>query len=107
MQASYLRNHTHALREIEHAHAHTPRFSPRSRLQQELPGAKRHPTIGDRVVIGAGAKVLGDIVIGDDVLVGANSIVTKAVPANHTAVGERSWGGMRVGGAIVFPPHPR
>lgn len=52
-----------------------------------LPGDKRHPTIGDRVVIGAGAKVLGDIVVGDDVLVGANSVVTKAVPANHTAVG--------------------
>lgn len=53
-------------------------------------GAKRHPTIGDRVVIGAGAKILGDIVIGDDVLVGANSVVTKPVPRNHTAVGERS-----------------
>ncbi|CAM9178512.1 unnamed protein product, partial [Hapterophycus canaliculatus] len=52
-----------------------------------LPGMKRHPTIGDRVVVGAGAKILGDIVIGDDVLVGANSIVTKPVPANHTAVG--------------------
>lgn len=40
------------------------------------------------MVVGAGAKILGDIVIGDDVLVGANSIVTKHVPANHTAVGE-------------------
>ena len=56
------------------------------------PGAKRHPTIGDRVVIGAGAKILGDIVIGDDVLVGANSIVTKPVPKNHTAVGESPGG---------------
>ena len=52
------------------------------------PGGKRHPTIGDRVVIGAGAKVLGDIIIGDDVLIGANSVLTKPVPSNHTAVGE-------------------
>lgn len=51
-------------------------------------GTKRHPTVGNRVVVGAGAKILGDIVIGDDVLVGANSVVTKPVPPNHTAVGE-------------------
>ncbi|CAM9835963.1 unnamed protein product, partial [Ectocarpus sp. 12 AP-2014] len=51
------------------------------------PGGKRHPTIGDRVVLGAGAKVLGDITVEDDVLVGANSVVTKSVPKHHTAVG--------------------
>lgn len=55
---------------------------------QLAPGAKRHPTIGDRVVVGAGAKILGNIEIGNDVLVGANSIVTKPVPPDHTAVGE-------------------
>lgn len=55
-------------------------------------GAKRHPTVGDNVVIGAGAKILGDIEIGDNVLVGANSVVTKPVPANHTAVGECRYG---------------
>ncbi|CAN0313406.1 unnamed protein product [Ectocarpus sp. 12 AP-2014] len=51
------------------------------------PGGKRHPTIGDRVVLGAGAKILGDITVEDDVLVGANSVVTKSVPKHHTAVG--------------------
>lgn len=55
---------------------------------QVAPGEKRHPTIGDRAVVGAGAKILGNIVLGDDVLVGANSVVTKPVPTNHTAVGE-------------------
>ncbi|CAM9891105.1 unnamed protein product, partial [Sphacelaria rigidula] len=50
-------------------------------------GKKRHPTIGDSVTIGAGAKVLGNIVIGDKSLVGANSVVTKHVPPDHTAVG--------------------
>jgi len=65
---------------------------------QVLPGHKRHPTIGDRVVVGAGAKILGNIEIGDDVLVGANSVVTKPVPANHTAVGEGTGGGGGGGG---------
>lgn len=49
--------------------------------------AKRHPTIGDRVVVGAGAKVLGDILIGDDVQVGANSVVVRDVPAGAIATG--------------------
>lgn len=48
---------------------------------------KRHPTIGSRVVIGAGAKILGNIHIGDHARVGAGSIVLRAVPANCTAVG--------------------
>ena len=48
---------------------------------------KRHPTLGDHVVVGAGAKVLGGIVIGDNVKVGANSVVLKAVPDNCTVVG--------------------
>ena len=48
---------------------------------------KRHPTVGSRVVIGAGAKVLGNIYIGDHARIGAGSIVLRAVPANCTAVG--------------------
>lgn len=48
---------------------------------------KRHPTIGDNVVIGAGAKVLGNIRIGDNVKVGAGSVVVHSVPNNSTVVG--------------------
>ncbi|MFT7880027.1 MAG: serine O-acetyltransferase [Sulfurimonas sp.] len=48
---------------------------------------KRHPTIGNNVVIGAGAKVLGNITIGDEAKIGANSVVIKNVPARATAVG--------------------
>ncbi len=48
---------------------------------------KRHPTLGDRVVIGAGAKVLGAITIGEDTRVGANAVVVKSVPANSVVVG--------------------
>lgn len=48
---------------------------------------KRHPTIGDRVVIGAGAKVLGAITIGADTRIGANAVVVKPVPANAVVVG--------------------
>ncbi|MFB6304229.1 MAG: serine O-acetyltransferase EpsC [Haloferacaceae archaeon] len=43
---------------------------------------KRHPDIGDNVVIGAGTKVLGDITVGDHVSIGANSWVTESVPSN-------------------------
>ena len=48
---------------------------------------KRHPTIGNNVVIGAGAKVLGNITLGQGCKVGANSVVVKDVPAFATAVG--------------------
>lgn len=48
---------------------------------------KRHPTIGDRVVIGAGAKVLGAITIGSDSRIGANAVVVKSVPPNSVVVG--------------------
>ena len=48
---------------------------------------KRHPTLGNGVVIGAGAKVLGAISLGDSVRVGANSVVVKDVPAHRTVVG--------------------
>ena len=48
---------------------------------------KRHPTLGNHVVVGAGAKVLGGIRIGDNVKVGANAVVLRSVPANSTVVG--------------------
>jgi serine O-acetyltransferase len=48
---------------------------------------KRHPTIGDNVVIGAGAKVLGNITIGSDSMIGANAVVIKDVPPHSTVVG--------------------
>jgi serine O-acetyltransferase len=48
---------------------------------------KRHPTIGNGVVIGAGAKVLGNIKIGEQTKIGANSVVVKSVPPYSTAVG--------------------
>jgi serine O-acetyltransferase len=48
---------------------------------------KRHPTLGDNVVVGAGAKVLGNIVLGDNVRVGASSVVVHSVPPNSTVVG--------------------
>lgn len=49
---------------------------------------KRHPTIGNKVVIGAGAKILGPVIIGDNVKIGANSVVIKDIPANATVVGQ-------------------
>ncbi len=52
-----------------------------------LEKGKRHPTIGNNVVIGAGAKVLGNINIGDNSYIGANAVVIKDVPANSTVVG--------------------
>jgi len=48
---------------------------------------KRHPTVGDRVVIGAGAKVLGPVTIGDDATIGANAVVVKPVPPGTVVVG--------------------
>lgn len=48
---------------------------------------KRHPTIGDGVVIGAGSKLLGSIEIGNNVKIGANSVVLKNIPDGCTVVG--------------------
>ena len=59
---------------------------------------KRHPTIGDRVTIGAGAKVLGPIKVGDDSRIGANAVVVKDVPSSAVVVG--------VPGQIVSRPGP-
>ena len=54
---------------------------------QVLTQTKRHPTIGDNVTIGAGAKVLGPVTIGAGSAVGANAVVTKDVPEHSIAVG--------------------
>jgi serine O-acetyltransferase len=48
---------------------------------------KRHPTVGNRVVVGTGASVLGDIRLGDDVKVGAGSVVVHSVPEGATVIG--------------------
>lgn len=48
---------------------------------------RRHPSLGHGVLVGAGAKILGPITLGDNVRVGANSVVVKSVPANSTVVG--------------------
>src|ERR1035437_206765 len=59
---------------------------------------KRHPTIGSRVVIGAGAIVLGAITIGDDVQIGSGSVVVKSAPNGATVIG--------VPGRVVQDQHP-
>lgn len=48
---------------------------------------KRHPTVGNDVIIGAGAKIIGPITIGNNVKIGANSVVTKDIPDNAVVVG--------------------
>lgn len=52
-----------------------------------LKQTKRHPTLGDRVTVGAGAKILGPVEIGDDSSVGANAVVVKSAPAASIVVG--------------------
>jgi serine O-acetyltransferase len=54
---------------------------------RSLQKGKRHPTVGNRVTVGAGAKVLGPLNIGDDSAIGANSVVTHDVPADSIATG--------------------
>jgi len=54
---------------------------------RSLNKGKRHPTIGNRVTVGAGAKVLGPILVGDDSAIGANAVVTHDVPADSIATG--------------------
>jgi len=60
---------------------------------------KRHPTVGDRVTIGAGAKVLGPIAIGHDSRIGANAVVVKPVPPDSVVVG--------VPGQVIMRRHAR
>lgn len=63
---------------------------------------KRHPTIGNGVVIGAGAKVLGNILVGDNSRVGAGSVVLRNVPDNSTVVGVPAHIVFRDGKRIVI-----
>lgn len=53
----------------------------------EQVGIKRHPTLGNGVIVGSGAQILGPITVGDNARVGANAVVTSDVPAGVTAVG--------------------
>ena len=48
----------------------------------KIKGVKRHPTIGNNVIIYAGASILGDITIGDDVTIGSNVFITESIPSN-------------------------
>ncbi len=48
---------------------------------------KRHPTLGNNIMVGAGAKILGNITIGDNAKIGANTVVLSDVPENATVVG--------------------
>lgn len=50
-------------------------------------GTKRHPTLGNNVVVGAGAKILGGFCVGDNAKIGSNAVVVKPVPANATMIG--------------------
>jgi serine O-acetyltransferase len=54
---------------------------------RSLQHGKRHPTIGDRVTVGAGAKILGPVSIGADSAIGANAVVTRDVPPESIATG--------------------
>jgi serine O-acetyltransferase len=53
---------------------------------KSLESVKRHPTIGNNVVLGAGSKIMGNISIGDHSMIGANAVVTKSLPP-HSVVG--------------------
>ena len=63
---------------------------------------KRHPTIGNCVVIGAGAKVLGNITVGDNCRIGAGSVVLRSVPDNSTVVGVPGHIVLRDGHRVVI-----
>lgn len=65
---------------------------------------KRHPTIGDRVVIGAGAKVLGDIELGHDSAVGSNAVVVRSSPPWTTLTGIPAAARPRRGAPLAEKP---
>lgn len=54
-----------------------------------LDPVKRHPTLGNRVMVGAGASILGAITVGSDVKIGANAVVVRDVPDGETVIGHR------------------
>lgn len=63
---------------------------------------KRHPTIGDNVVVGTGARVLGNIRVGENCRIGANSVVLRSVPDNSTVVGVPGHIVLRNGKRVVI-----
>ncbi len=63
-----------------------------------LEGGVRHPNIGNRVTIGAGAKILGPITVGDECRIGANAVVVKSAPPNSVVMG--------VPGQVIAPKSP-
>jgi serine O-acetyltransferase len=64
---------------------------------------KRHPTVGDNVVIGAGSQLLGSIVVGDNVKVGAGSVVVHDVPSDSTVVGNPGRPVIMGGAKVAIP----
>ena len=70
-------------------------------------GLKRHPTLGDGVIVGAGAQILGPLAVGDGARVGANSVVVRPVPAGATVAGipARPMGEARPKAAEGFVPY--
>ncbi len=64
---------------------------------------KRHPTVGDNVVIGAGSLLLGSITVGDNVQVGAGSVVVQNVPSNTTVVGNPGRPVITAGAKVGIP----
>jgi serine O-acetyltransferase len=70
-----------------------------------LEKVKRHPTVGNNVLIGMGAKIIGAITIGDNARIGANAVVTRDVPANATVVGIPGKV-VKKNGVYVAPAHP-
>jgi serine O-acetyltransferase len=65
-----------------------------------------NPTLGDRVVVGAGAVLVGAIRVGDGAIIGANSVITRSIPADHLAVGNPASVRPR-GRAASGAPDPR
>ncbi|MBO5076029.1 MAG: serine O-acetyltransferase [Clostridia bacterium] len=63
---------------------------------------KRHPTVGNNVLIGAGAKILGPVTVGDNAMIGAGSVVVEDVPANTTVTGVKARV-VRVNGEKLAP----
>lgn len=59
------------------------KYSPK----QENPSSRRHAIIGENCILGTGCKIIGNIIIGNNVTIGANSVVTKDVPSNSVVVG--------------------
>ena len=66
---------------------------------------KRHPTIGNNVIIGSGAQILGSINIGENARIGANSVVSRDVPANVTVAGVPAREFTRLAKKETFKPY--